>query len=79
LKGRIPTPIVEDKRTTSELRTEKELKQADSLAEFDRRTNYLEINDEIERHFGTGKNILADFDSYSSRISLNRKKVLTSR
>jgi len=40
MRGRIPTPVIEDTRTTSQLRTEKELKQADLLVEYDRILNY---------------------------------------
>ncbi len=60
MRGRIPTPIIEDCRTTSQLRTEKELKQADSLLEYDRLLNYQEFNNDTERMFGSGKDLLSD-------------------
>ena len=63
MRGKIPTPVVEDRRTTSELRTERELKQADSLVEFDRQINYAEINQGIEKNFGVGQTIVSDFGS----------------
>lgn len=57
MRGRIPTPVIEDTRTTSQLRTEKELKQADLLVEYDRILNYQEFNRDTERMFGSGKDL----------------------
>ena len=54
MRGRVPTPVIEDNRTVSELRTEKELKQVDSLVEFDRQTNYDLIIREVEKNCGVG-------------------------